>query len=164
MKINHNILQKIDFKQPYAWLATWFGCGLMKPGPGTWGTIGGLPFGMILLVVGGWPVLLAASCLFFVIGYRASKKFEEVTGEHDAGAIVIDEVVGIWIALIPATFNPLSILLAFVLFRFFDILKPWPISWCDKEIPGAWGVMIDDVVAGIFAAFVLVGVRYAGLG
>lgn len=79
--------------------------------------------------------------------------------------IVIDEVAGMWIALIPVFGQSLLfVLLAFALFRFFDILKPWPISWLDKNINGAAGVMADDILAGAFAAFCLIGLQYVGLG
>ena len=84
--------------------------------------------------------------------------------EKDSGMIVIDEAVGLWIAMIPCVLTPLSVGLAFVLFRVFDILKPFPIGWLDKRVNGATGVMIDDVLAGIYAALVLIGLRYAGFG
>ena len=155
--------QNRDIKKPYFWLATWFGCGLARPAPGTWGTLGGLPLG-ILLMMGG-PVYLAAGIIIvFAAGLWAAREFEKATGEHDAGMIVIDEVAGIWVTLLAAQMTPLSLLLAFLLFRAFDILKPWPVSWCDKKLPGAWGVMMDDIVAGIFAAACLLGLRTYGIG
>lgn len=146
------------------WVATWFGCGLMRPGPGTWGTIGALPFGILLYVMGGIPLLLLGIVAVCWLGYFAAKRFEEQAGDHDNSAIVVDEVAGMWIALLPTGMNPLYILLAFALFRFFDILKPWPISWADKKIPGAAGVMIDDIIAGFVAALIIGGLRYAGIG
>ncbi len=155
---------KVNFKDPAIWLATWFGCGLMKPAPGTWGTLGGLPFGILIYAAGGWIALLAAVIVLSLIGYWAAEKFEEQSGEHDNGAIVIDEVAGIWIALIPAALSIPYVIAAFLLFRFFDILKPWPISWADKKLPGALGVMADDIIAGIFAALIIAGARFAGLG
>ena len=119
--------QNRDIKKPYFWLATWFGCGLARPAPGTWGTLGGLPLG-ILLMMGG-PVYLAAGIIIvFAAGLWAAREFEKATGEHDAGMIVIDEVAGIWVTLLAAQMTPLSLLLAFLLFRAFDILKPWPVS------------------------------------
>lgn len=155
---------KPDFKSPATWLATWFGCGLMRPAPGTWGTLGGLPFGVLLLVFGGVPVLALATILVTLIGYWAADRFEKQTGTHDAGAIVIDEVAGLWLTLLAAAPTPLSVGLAFLLFRFFDIVKPWPVSWCDRQLPGARGVMADDLAAGVYAALVLWGLRYAGFG
>ena len=101
----------------------------------------------------------------FGIGLWASNLHQECTGKHDLGEVVIDEVVGQWIALLPLYFVTISqnfwmdTLVSFTLFRIFDIKKPWPISWMDKHIGGGLGVMLDDVVAGIFAAlmFVLIG-------
>lgn len=160
---NQDTLNRLDFKHPATWAATWFGCGLIQPAPGTWGTLGGLPFGIIILMFGGIPSLVIASIIVFIIGLWASKHFERMVREKDSGMIVIDEVVGVWIAMIPAVLTSTSIALAFLLFRFFDILKPWPISWLDKHVRGGMGVMIDDVLAGIFAALVLIGLRYVGL-
>ena len=166
--LNHDIIAKIDMKSPSVWLATWFGCGLLKPAPGTWGTLGALPFGVALLYLGGWPVLLVMSAVVFAIGIYVSEVFDKIVGGHDSSAIVIDEVAGVWIALLPAFLTgPLYmtafyVLLAFILFRFFDILKPWPIGWADKKLPGAWGVMMDDVLAGLISMVIIAGVRFAG--
>ena len=136
----------------------------MKPAPGTWGTLGGLPIGILIYAIGGWIALLIAVLVVSVVGYWAAGKFEEQSGEHDNGAIVIDEVAGVWIALIPAALSIPYVIAAFLLFRFFDILKPWPVSWADKKLPGALGVMADDIIAGIFAALIIAGARFAGFG
>lgn len=160
---NQDTLRRLDFKHPATWAATWFGCGLMQPAPGTWGTLGALPFGIFLMMFGGIPALVIATLIVFIIGVWASNHFERMVREKDSGMIVIDEVVGVWIAMIPAVLTSTSIALAFILFRFFDILKPWPISWLDKRIQGGMGVMVDDVLAGVFAALVMIGLRYVGL-
>jgi phosphatidylglycerophosphatase A len=155
----------VPFKTPAIILATWFGCGLMKPAPGTWGTLGALPFGVFMLVFGGWPVLLAGVVIISAIGYWAAGEYERLSGAHDSSSIVIDEVAGMWIALLPVALNPISAVLAFLLFRIFDILKPWPVGWADKKLPGALGVMADDILAGIIAAILLYGIRhYAHIG
>lgn len=145
------------------WLAVWFGCGLARRAPGTWGTVGALPFGIAFMYYGGWPLLLGAAVVVSIAGYYAAATYERVTGMHDAGAVVVDEVAGMWLTLCAATLTPLSIVLAFILFRGFDILKPWPVSWADN-LPGAKGVMLDDILAGILAGLCLWGLRYAGLG
>jgi phosphatidylglycerophosphatase A len=156
--MNDDSPAKPDFRDKYTWLATWFGCGLMKPGPGTWGTLGGVPFAVIFLVLGGpVAVLLAALCIY-LIGERAAHRFEQTTGTHDSGMIVIDEVVGVMITLAAALPSPLFICAGFVLFRLFDILKPWPVSYFDR-MPGARGVMLDDVAAGILAAVCLLTIE-----
>lgn len=157
-------MMRADFKQPYVWLATWFGCGLMKPAPGTWGTIGALPFGIIMLVLGGWQLLLAATIVIFMVGYWATDRYEKATGTHDAKEIVIDEVAGMWLTMTAAGTNPLYLLLAFLLFRCFDIVKRGPVGWCDKRLSGALGVMADDIVAGLLAALCLGGLHYVGFG
>ncbi len=155
----------LDFKSPPVLLATWFGCGLMKPAPGTWGTLGGLPFGIFMLALGGWPLLLAGVIAVSLAGYRAAAHYEKASGAHDSSEIVVDEVAGVWIALLPAALSPVSAGLAFILFRAFDILKPWPVGWADKKLPGALGVMMDDILAGLIAAVILYGVRrYAHIG
>ncbi len=161
---NRETLARLDFKHPATWIATWFGCGFIQPAPGTWGTLGGLPFGIILLVFGGIPALLIGLTIVIPLGLWASKHFTDMAQEKDSGMIVIDEVAGLWIALIPATLNPLSILFAFAFFRLFDIWKPWPVSFMDKKMRGAPSVMADDLMAGLYAALVLIGLRYAGLG
>lgn len=158
-----SFLQKLDFKNPATWVATWFGCGLMHPAPGTWGTLGALPFGMLLMVLGGKVALIGGLAIIIPIGFWATKKFEDMTGEHDSGIIVIDEVAGLWLTLLAATMEPISILGAFILFRLFDILKPWPVSFFDR-MPGAKGVMLDDLAAGIYAAICLTGINYALAG
>lgn len=155
-------IRKLNFKDPATWVATWFGCGLMRPAPGTWGTLGGLPFGVGLLIVGGLPAMLIGLGLVLIAGFWACERLQKHTGDHDAPYIVIDEVAGIFIALIPASSQPITVLAAFVLFRFFDILKPWPVSWLDKKINHSAGVMLDDMMAGVYAALCLIGLHYAG--
>lgn len=158
----------LDLKQPYIWLATWFGCGFMKPAPGTWGSLGALPFGIIIYGAGGLWGLTLGIILVSLIGYWASARFEQASATHDNKMIVIDEVAGQWLTLLPALFywglNPIAITAAFLLFRLFDVTKPWPISYIDKNVGGALGVMLDDILAGLAAALCLIGAFYAGLG
>lgn len=160
--LNQTLITKLNLKDPWVWLATWLGFGLIRKAPGTWGTLGGLPFGLLILHYGGWPMLLGGALMVFAAGYFAARKFEEATGEHDAGAVVVDEVAGIWITLLFVPMTVTGIILAFALFRFFDILKPWPVSYFDR-MDGAMGVMADDVMAGIYAALILGGLHYAGI-
>ncbi len=160
-----NIPPDMNFKSPSTLIATWFGCGLMRPAPGTWGSLGALPFGIIFLVLGS-PFILGLACIIlFPIGLWATREvLKGSDNDSDPQMVVVDEVVGQWIALIPAALNPISMVLAFVLFRAFDALKPWPVSYFDQKIPGAWGVMLDDVAAGILAALCVVGLRSLGIG
>lgn len=151
-------------RDPALWLATWFGCGLSPKAPGTVGTLGALPFAFVLMALGGWPLLLAGAIFVSVAGLWAADHYERKSGTHDSGAIVIDEVAGVWLTLCAGHLSIISFVLGFALFRFFDILKPWPVSWADRELPGARGVMMDDILAGIMAAACLWGLHYVGIG
>jgi len=152
---------------PARLLATWFASGLMPKAPGTWGTLAALPFAWALHAFYPWPVLAAATAGVFLIGIWASDRYMAQTGESDPGAIVIDEVAGMWLTLLPAAylmpFDPDAVVyaLAFALFRIADIFKPWPVSWADRAIKGGFGVMLDDILAALYAAAALVLVMIA---
>ncbi len=156
----------MDFKNPTFWLATWFGCGLMRPAPGTWGSIGALPVGLILYGFSGFWGLFAGTLLISIIGVPVANRFDALQGSHDNKMIVIDEVAGQWIALLPALscwgWNPLMVFISFGLFRFFDIVKPWPVRYFDQKISGGLGVMLYDIAAGLYVVILLLGVYYAG--
>lgn len=144
-------------------ITSFFGAGLLKPAPGTWGTAAALPVGYVLHGIGGATLLAVAIVIGFRVGIWATQHEERITNSHDASEIVIDEAVGIWITLLPVSiglghagvdpwlFPWPGWVSAFVLFRLFDIWKPGPVGWADRQ-PGALGVMLDDVIAGVFAA------------
>jgi phosphatidylglycerophosphatase A len=136
-------------------LATWFGAGLLKPAPGTWGSLAALPFGWLLLRYGGVTALLFGAAFAFAAGVWASGAYAVQTGDPDPGSVVIDEVAGQWIALSTALLSPLSFLAAFLLFRLFDIVKPPPIRQVERALKGGLGIMADDVLAGAAAALIL---------
>lgn len=136
-------------------LATWFGAGLLPKAPGTWGSLAALPFGLALTWLGGPWLLLAGAALAFLVGIWAGGRYARERGREDPGAVVIDEVAGQWIALIPALLDPRLIVLAFVAFRLFDIAKPWPIGLLDRGLKGGLGIMADDALAGACAAAVV---------
>lgn len=146
---------KPNLAHPGVLLATWFGAGYLPKAPGTWGSIGALPFAWLIVDRGGVVALSITIIIVFIVGIWASKDFMARTGAHDPGAIVIDEVAGQWIVLLAVPLDPVAYFIAFVLFRLFDIFKPWPISWADRRIEGAWGVMLDDVLAGLFGLAIL---------
>ena len=137
------------------WLATWFGAGRLPWAPGTWGSLAALPLAWLLLALGGPWLLLIAVALVFVLGLWASDRYMKAVGLHDPGAIVIDEVAGQWLTLAIAPLDPLAFLVGFVLFRIADVFKPWPASWLDRRVGGAFGVMIDDVAAAVYAGGIL---------
>lgn len=140
-------------------LATWFGAGYAPKGPGTAGSLLALPFGWALAHLGGQIWLSIGVVIVTVIGVWAANAYMRQAGEHDPGPVVIDEVAGQWLAMMPlaAALTWQAVLAAFVLFRLFDIFKPWPISWADRRIEGGFGVMFDDILAGIAAAACLYG-------
>lgn len=143
-------------------IATLFRIGYIRPASGTWGSLISLPYAWLLHVLGGFPLLLAGIGAAFIIGWWATAQMTEGSDDHDPSEIVVDELVGQWIALLPLSYAAwtmqISILAmwpgwiaAFALFRLFDIWKPLIIGWADKR-GDALGVMLDDVFAGIFAA------------
>lgn len=151
--------------EPHNLLATWFGFGLISPAPGTWGSLATFPFLLPIFYFFGMIGALLFLCAVSLIGFWCTYKFQEETRTHDNSAIVIDEVIGQTIACLPIFYfiglNPLFLLISFALFRFFDIIKPWPVSWADQKLGGAAGVIIDDVLAGIMAGVVMIGIFYA---
>ena len=135
-------------------ISTWFWVGKMKVAPGTWGTLATMP--LVLLLSWSGPVIyMAFTLVLLFVGILAADIYEKSLGEHDSSSIVIDEVVGMLIAMtwLPMTWQ--SLVFGFLIFRFFDIFKPFPISWLDKKIGGGLGVMIDDVAAGIITNMIL---------
>lgn len=154
------------FTHPVHFLAFGFGSGLLRPAPGTWGTLMGVPFYLLLAQL---PSLayLGVVLLAFVAGVWLCDRSAHALGVHDHPGIVWDEFVGLWITLFAAPSGWAWLLLGFLLFRLFDAAKPWPIRWFDRRVPGGFGIMLDDVLAGLFAlgALQLVAwgwARYAG--
>jgi len=144
---------------PTMLVATWFGCGLSRFAPGTCGSLIAMPFAWALLTIGGAFWLLIASAILFLLGWWVSAVLVRTTDQKDPQFIVVDEVVGQWIALSVVPLNVIWFALAFILFRVADIFKVWPANWIDKMLPGGLGVMADDVVAGVYAAIVILCIR-----
>ena len=143
-------------------IATLCGVGYIRPAPGTWGSLAALPWAWLVHVIGGFPLLLIGVIAAFFKGWWATAKMTEGAEDHDPSFIVVDELVGQWIALLPLSYAAWSMgismlamwpgwIVAFALFRLFDITKPWIIGWADRR-GDALGVMLDDVFAGVFAA------------
>ena len=143
--------------------ATFFGAGRFPAASGTFGSMVALPFGIALLQIPapfGRLALLVAVTGVLALGIWASGRYCAAIEQEDSGEVVIDEVAGQWLALVfAAPDNPWHFFAAFLLFRFFDIAKLWPASWAQDHLPGGWGVMMDDIVAGLYAAAAL----YAGI-
>lgn len=132
------------------WLSSGLGLGLLPGAPGTYGTL----WGVLLFYLGRnlpWPYFAAGTAIFILFAVFISQAAERETGGHDSSSIVIDEVAGYLVAVVLVPFSFKTLLLAFLLFRVFDIAKPWPIRYIDKKWGGGWGVVMDDVLAGVFA-------------
>ncbi len=140
--------------QPMRAIASLGGIGFLKPAPGTWGSLAVMP----LALLPPWVALLAAA-IFTGLGYWALTRLPETTA--DPGWIVVDEAAGQSLALAAAT-GWLSVLLAFALFRLFDITKPGPVGWADRR-KGAFGVMADDIIAGAMAAAMILLLALMGI-
>ena len=134
-------------------LATWFGCGRVPVAPGTAGSLGALPLYLLLRDLGPYAVMCAALAITG-IGVWASSHIARVRHEEDPQIVVIDEVAGMLVTLVPSS-SALSIALGFVAFRVFDQWKPWPAYVCEARLPGGWGIVLDDVAAGVWAALLL---------
>ena len=136
-------------------LSTWFGTGLIKPASGTWGSLASLPFAWFLCDLGGTLALALATLTVFAVGIWAASIYSEVLSEVDPSQIVIDEVAGQWLTLLVVPPNLLFYAIGLIFFRIFDIIKPWPVSWADRHFKGGLGIMLDDILAGVYAATAL---------
>lgn len=135
-------------------LAFGLGSGLAPKAQGTWGSLVGLAFVPFLQMLPLWAFALVI-VLGSAFGIWLCDKVSKDLGVHDHNSIVWDEFVGVWITLFCAPAGFVWLALGFILFRFFDILKPWPVGWADKKVEGGLGIMLDDIIAGIMAAIVL---------
>jgi phosphatidylglycerophosphatase A len=148
-------------------IATFFYVGHLRPAPGTWGSLAALPAAFIIYLIAGPWGLVVGAVLSYVLGVWATGIETKGKDNHDPSEIVIDEVCGQWIALLPVAFGAtyagvaitdlwIGWITAFALFRIFDITKWGPIGWADRT-HGPTGVMLDDVIAGVFAAIGVMG-------
>jgi phosphatidylglycerophosphatase A len=146
-------------------IATFFYVGHLTPAPGTWGSLAALPVAWVIHELGGPWLLVAATVLALIVGWWATAAETKGHDDHDPSEIVIDEVVGQWIALFPVSLGAAmagqsitdlwpGIVVAFLAFRLFDIWKPGPVGLADRQ-EGPMGVMLDDIIAGFLAALVV---------
>ena len=140
---------------PARLLATGFGIGLLPRAPGSWASLAALPCAWLIRSWCGTPGLAITAAILFALGCWAAGAVARTSAEHDPGFIVVDEIVGQWLAVLPAPLDPWPYGLGFVLFRLFDIWKPWPVRWIDRRVPGGLGIMLDDVAAALYAALLL---------
>lgn len=139
---------------PVLFLAFGFGSGLAKKAPGTCGTVAAVPLYCLLAQTSNM-LYSVMTVIATVAGCWICGKAADKLGEHDFGGIVWDEVAGYLITMWLVPFSWKALILGFILFRIFDILKPWPIKWVDQKVQGGVGIMLDDVLAGIFANLLL---------
>lgn len=131
------------------------GCGFLPWAPGTWGSLVALPLAWGIVLIGGKPWLLVAAVAVFIIGCVVADHSTRDGTERDPGWIVIDEVAGQWLTLLVLPLNVGAFAIGFALFRLFDIWKPWPIRRIERRYDGGFGIMIDDVVAALYAVIVI---------
>lgn len=140
---------------PVLFLAFGFGSGLVKKAPGTFGTVAAIPIYMLLIQADSLLLYSLFTLLASVAGIWLCDIAAKRLGEHDFGGIVWDEIAGLLITLWWVPYSWQALVLGFVLFRVFDIIKPWPIKWFDQSVAGGLGIMLDDIVAGLIAGGVL---------
>ena len=135
-------------------IALFFGAGCAPRAPGTVGTLAAIP---LYLLISGFslPAYLAMVILVTLVGTWASDRLSRELGQHDHSGIVIDEVAGFLITMAFAAITSFTLVAGFLLFRFFDIVKPWPIRALDERVGGGFGIMLDDIIAGVFAGVCL---------
>jgi phosphatidylglycerophosphatase A len=141
--------EKVSLRNPVHFLALGFGSGLAPKMPGTFGTLAALPLIFVFTHYLSLSVYMSITLIASVIGIWICGKTAEDMGVHDDSSIVWDEVAGMLIALLAVPFTWPNVLIAFLLFRFLDIVKPWPIGLLDKNLHGGLGIMLDDIAAGL---------------
>ncbi|MDG6896734.1 phosphatidylglycerophosphatase [Actinobacillus delphinicola] len=161
MNMTDDPRKKINLRNPTHLFAVGFGSGLMPTAPGTWGSALATIIGAFLLHYMGWSLFLLLTIISFWIGCRLCDQTSQDMGVHDHGSIVWDEFVGIFITLLALPKLSFGyLLLAFLLFRLFDIWKPAPIKHFDEGYTNGFGIMIDDVLAGLYAFVVILLFRW----
>lgn len=156
--IKRNQAPKSIWTNPVHLLAFGLGTGAAPYAPGTVGTLLGIPLCWLLAQQELW-VYLGVTVILFAIGVWICDRTSKDIGVHDHSGIVFDEVVGYLVTMVAVPVNLWTLLAGFLLFRLFDIVKPWPIRWMDKRVKGGFGIMIDDVLAGLFG----LGCMWGGL-
>ena len=155
MRSRDEALSRLSMRNPWHLLATGFGSGLSPVVPGTMGSLAAIPF-LYLMTFLPWQLYSLVVMMSICIGVYLCHRTAKDMGTHDHGSIVWDEFVGMWITLMALpTMDWQWVAAGFVIFRIFDMWKPWPIRWFDRNIHGGMGIMVDDIVAGVISAGVL---------
>ena len=142
--MDKQIRSRVSLLNPVHFLALGFGSGLAAKMPGTFGTLAALPLVVVLSLYSSFNIYLIVTILSSVVGIWICGKAADDMGVHDDSSIVWDELAGMLITMLAVPLSWQTLLAGFLLFRFFDIIKPWPISYLDKHVHGGFGIMIDD--------------------
>ncbi len=148
-----------DMRNPVHLFAFGFGSGLAPKAPGTLGTLAAVPLWYLLIHLPFWGYVTATIAVVAVGPWLCGRASRDL-GVHDHGGIVWDEIAGFLLTMLFVPPSLLTLVLGFALFRFFDILKPWPIGWLDRRVNGGTGIMLDDLVAAVYAGAVLTGLLF----
>lgn len=151
-----------DLRDPFHLVAFGFGAGLAPKAPGTAGTLVAIPL-VILFAQLPLYAYVGVVILLFLLGIPLCDRVSRDLGVHDHSGIVWDEIVGLLVTMIAVPVGWTTVVVGFLLFRLFDIIKPWPISWLDRRVKGGLGIMVDDLLAGILAAMCMHGLLALGL-
>ncbi len=135
-------------------IATGFYSGYLPKAPGTWGSLVGVLL-VFLLHALSLQIYLSVVAGLFIVGSFVAGEAEKILDNRDPGVVVIDEIVGMLITMIAVPVTPLTMVLGFILFRVFDIAKPFPVNFFDQHFHGGLGIMLDDVVAGIYSLIIM---------
>jgi phosphatidylglycerophosphatase A len=145
----------LPLSHPAALIATWFGAGLLPLAPGSWGSLAALPCAWAICALASHVGLVVAAILAFAAGCWAAETVARTSGSKDPGFIVIDEVAAQFLVLVAAPLDWRAYLAAFLLFRVFDVAKPWPARAIERRVAGGLGIMLDDVAAALYAILLL---------
>jgi phosphatidylglycerophosphatase A len=149
----------MPLRHPAMLIATWLGVGLSPVAPGTGASLVALAIAWPIRVVSGIPGIALAVALVFALGCWAADVVARARRVRDPDVVVVDEIAGQWLVLRAAPTDPLGWGAAFLLFRLFDISKPWPVNWVDRHLKGGLGIMLDDILAAGYAVLVLTATR-----
>jgi phosphatidylglycerophosphatase A len=157
-KMRNDYTSRVNLLSSHSLIVTFFGAGLLIPAPGLWGSAAAFAIGLCIQYLCGILGLIITCAILSLVGFWAIQETERQSGIHDSSVIVVDEAIAVFLILIalnilhaPTVFY----MAAFIIFRMCDSIKPWPINWCDENISGAAGVIIDDIVAAFMTILII---------
>lgn len=161
MAVPQNPLERVTLRNPIHFLALGFGSGLLHPAPGTWGSLVGVIVGALVLPWLGAKIFFMLTALCFFLGIWLCERTSHDMGVHDHGSIVWDEIVAVFLVLLAVPQVSLFwCTIAFVIFRLFDILKPYPIRYFDEKLTNGFGIMVDDILAAGYSILVILALAH----